>query len=393
MLAYPTLTPTVTATNTPTLTPTVTPTPTPTLSPTNTPTPTNTQTITNTFTPTRTPTITNTLTPTNTPTPTNSPTPTNTPTPTITLTPPFSCPPNDIYNGLAPATSLSAGYTWVDDASVAEVSPGHLAGEKALQVNFNWPSGYYAGMGWNFTNGSAALAWNLSPYSDLVLWVRSTGGTVSFLQVSLRDAGGNISNRVGITGYISGGAITSAWQEVFIPLSAFTGISMSTFSEIDFNDGNTASGNDTVQLSDIGFVYSGACWTNTPTPTNTPTNTYTPTNTPTNTLTPTMTFTPTPTPTPSSTQTSTLTKTPTQTPTETPTWTSTNTPTPTPSPTPTQTSTPTNTPTQTPTVTPPGLPQIRRRRLPRLRIPLHPPPHLRRPKPRHRRLPPPLRRP
>jgi hypothetical protein len=309
-----------------------------------------------------------------TPTPvyTFTPAPTATVTPTPTATAGFTCPANDIYNGLTPATSLSAGYTWTDDATISEVSPGHLAGEKAMQVNFNWPSGYYAGMGWNFTNGNAALAWNLTPYNDLVLWVKSTGASVSFLQVSLRDATGATSNRVNITSYIAGGAITGTWQEVFIPLSVFTGINLSTFSEIDFNDGNTASGNDTVQFSDIGFVYSGPCWTNTPTPTNTPTNTatntntHTPTNTPTNTNTntPTNTNTVTPTNTATNTNTNTPTNTNTVTPTNTPT--NTNTTTPTNTPTNTNTNTPTNTPTtlfsntptNTPTPTPTNTPTV-----------------------------------
>jgi len=85
----PTVTPTVTPTETPTPTVTTTPTNTPTVTetPTNTPTVTATPTNTPTVTPTNTPTETPTNTPTETPTPTVTETPTQTPTPTVTETP------------------------------------------------------------------------------------------------------------------------------------------------------------------------------------------------------------------------------------------------------------------------------------------------------------------
>ena len=213
-----------------------------------------------------------------TPTPTATGTlPTATFTPTDTLTPTPTATPCAVifYDGETASTNLASGNAWISPSgsTVTEVTTTSHSPTHSMDFNFVWASGYWSGGGWNWANYNAAKATNLSAYVGLQVWLKSGTGTLNNITLQLVDSAGVTSTAVNVNAYLAGG-ITTAWQEVYIPLSAFTG-SYNTASVwmLNFSDGGTASGNDTLYLDDFSFEKN--CGASTPTFTPTATNTYT----------------------------------------------------------------------------------------------------------------------
>ena len=308
---------------------------------------------------------------------------TSTITPTYTATP-MQC--NDfIYSGEAPYNLASGGSYIGTSGTVSEVTTQSHSAAHSMQVHFLWPDGWYQGMAYNWANWNASATYNASSATALSMWLRSDTGTINTLSISLGDSAGGGTNNIQVTTYLTGG-VTTTWQELRIPLSAFTGADMSLLWELRITTGGSQAGDQIFYLDDLSFV--NACGTPTftstaissptytrtssltATRTNTATNTYTATPSFTGTRTSTVTvvytatFTGTPSvtgtmsvPSPSFTQTRTysMTYTRTATATETPTFTFTNTVTRTltGTATATQTNSPDYSPTQTSTGTPP----------------------------------------
>ena len=321
--------------------------------------------------------------PAGTPTPTGTNTPfagtatftrTSTRTPTVTTTstpaPPVCSVIN--YDGETASTNIASGAVWVGPGgSAVESAVSARSGSNGMTVNIIWPDGYWGGFGWNWTNWGAKPATDLTGYNGIEFWIRAASGTITTLAVTLRDSADAVSASTAL------GSIGTTWQKITIPLSALTGINLTSVVELTFSTGGSLSGDQTFYFDDFGF--SQDCGTTVPSPTRTPvppTATFTRTSTPNSTATrtnspvpPTATFTRTSTI--SSTVTGTNTPVPptmtfTATATASPTWTRTNTPVVTPSNTPagTLTSTPivtatftmtrTASPTLTATITPTG---------------------------------------
>jgi hypothetical protein len=223
-------------------------------------------------------------TPTDTFTATITMTATLTPTPTLTPAPtPLQC--NIInYSGEAPA-NLASGGTWINiSGTVSEVTTQYHSPTHSMEINFVWTGGWYQGMGWNWTDFNAAKAFNASSTTGIELWLLSGSGTITTLQIELVDSTNTVSNAVNVTTYLAGG-VTTSWQKVDIPLSAFTGINMSSLWELRIITGGTQTGNQTVYMDDFSFTFPCGTPTNTQVVTATPTKTVTPIYSPTSTQT------------------------------------------------------------------------------------------------------------
>jgi hypothetical protein len=253
----PTMTPSVTPTNTPTPSVTATNTPTPTNTSSNTPTPTNTETPTNTptTTTTLTATPTNTETPTPTQTPTNTETPTNTPTQTQTGTPDVTTTPTNTETPTNTPTQTQTGTPNVTATPTNTETPTSTPTPTIDRISYTVYYGATQDDACGQYNSTSTIYGNNSQF-DLCseFWNVATGGPT-----------------VDMTGYYKNGNYVV---------------------ELDSN-GNTVG---------LGSL----CQTLTPTPTNTETPTPTPTNTETPTNTPTVTTTETPTATPTTTPTATF---------------------------------------------------------------------------------------
>jgi hypothetical protein len=259
---------------------------------------------------------------------------TSTITPTFTVTP-MQCN-NWIYTGETPYNLSSGGSYIATSGTVSEVTTQYHSASHSMDINFVWSDGYYQGMGYNWANWNTSSSgiYNASSATAIDLWLLSGSGTVTTLSISIVDSSGANSNSIPVTNYLTGG-VTTSWQELKIPLSAFTGVNLTALWELNINTGGSQSGNQTIYLDDFSFLL--PCGT----PTNTPaiTNTFTQTKT----VTTTVVYSPT----------STVTATGTSTQTATRTFTATMTNSFTPSPTPTFSRTPTigNTATCSPTNT------------------------------------------
>jgi hypothetical protein len=227
-------------------------------------------------------------------TPTFTPTgtlPTNTFTPTNTLSPTNTATPCAVinYDGETASTNLASGSAWASPGSsaVSEVTTTSHSPTHCLQFNFIWTANYWSGGGWNWAGYTTSRAKDLSSYSGIQMWLKSGSGTLSSITLTLTDSAGVTSSTVSVGSYITGGVVTTTWQEVIVPMSAFTGsYNKTSVWELDISDGGTAAGNDTLYFDDFAFENNCSASTSTFTPTFSPTNTPTPGG-------PTATFTPT----------------------------------------------------------------------------------------------------
>jgi len=124
--------------------------------------------------------------------PTNTPTRTFTVTPTPTFTPLSGCKYN-IYDGDTGTTNLAAGSTFGTNVTITESTTTPHSGTDSMQLAFNWPSGYFAGMGWNWAKYAAASPkiLNINNFTELEFWIRATtGAPVTNMTVTLADYGG-----------------------------------------------------------------------------------------------------------------------------------------------------------------------------------------------------------
>jgi hypothetical protein len=257
-------------------------------------------------------------------------TPTLTPIPTVTYSPttaPTACASLVCYNGETGAgnVSLSNGWTWCYAGTTATDSAAAAhSGARGLDLNFNFTS--WVGLldfGW-----TGIGSYNLTNYDTLEFWVQTASGVMNYMFVQLTDADStsHSSPQVAVNTYLPGG-ISTTWQKVIMPLTAFTGIDMTKVIEINFYISGLNDANQDVYVDDVMFTKHCAAatptlsrtFTNTPTqipgsPTFTPTYSMTASSTPTNSYTasPTTTGSSTPptTPTPSPSITETCTGTP-----------------------------------------------------------------------------------
>jgi len=218
-------------------------------------------------------------TPTFTPTgtlPTATATPTNTATATMT---PLPC---SVINYDGETHNLATGGTWISTGStITETTTTSHSPTHSMDINFVWTSGYWAGGGWNWAAFNASNATNITSYTGVQMWLKSGAGTLNNITFQLVDSAGVTSAAVNASTYLPGG-ITTTWQQVTIPMSAFSGTyNTSSVWMLNFSDGGTAAGNDTLYIDDFAFLLNcGATNTPTMTPTYTPTfngPTYTPT--------------------------------------------------------------------------------------------------------------------
>ncbi|MCE5300010.1 MAG: hypothetical protein LLG37_03930 [Spirochaetia bacterium] len=227
---------------------------------------------------------------------------THTITPTYTVTP-MQC--NDfLYSGEAPKNLASGGSYIGTSGTVNEVTAQYYSVSHSMQVHFLWPDGWYQGMAFNWSNWNASGTYNASSATALSMWLKSETGTINTLAISLGDSAGGGSNAVQVTAYLAGG-VTTTWQELRIPLSAFTGADMSLLWELRITTGGSQAGDQIFYLDDLSFV--NACGTPSFTATASSSPTFTRTSTLTATSTTTVTNTCTATPSLTGTRTSTLT--------------------------------------------------------------------------------------
>ena len=290
-----------------------------------------------------------TATPTPSPTQTPAGTFTFTPSPTASATPaPTACATKVCYNGETGAgnVNLSTGNYYTTNAAVAEDAASAHGGTKGVDITYSF-NAFWGAFTNNFANYNPANAFNVSTYDTVEFWVRVQSGSLHYLYIQLGDSSNASSpiGGVGIDSYLPGG-ITSAWQRVDIPLSAFSGINTSSLWMYSFYISGVQSAYTEVYVDDFSFLRHCA----TPTPAGTLTATMTPSATPSATGTRTRTATPSDTQTPSDTATMTPTATVTATlsPTATPSGTGTITLTPSPG---SSTATPIQSATQTPLAT------------------------------------------
>ena len=215
-------------------------------------------------------------------------TPTATPTVTITSTQtPVQC--NAIiYSGESPYNLSSGGYYAGTSSTVTEVTSQYYSSSHSMQVHFVWDDGWYQGMAFNWANWNSTRVFNASGATFLSMWIKTEIGTINSLNISLGDSAGGGTNSLPVSSYLAGG-ITTTWQELKIPISAFTGADMSALWELRITTGGSQAGNQIIYVDDISFLQPCVSPTNTPTVTNS--NTSTKTVTQTCTLTPSKTIT------------------------------------------------------------------------------------------------------
>lgn len=223
-VSTPTYSPAPSATiTTPATVVSATPTPRPTATPTSTLTPTATPS--NTPPPPPTPTYTATATPmptnTPTPTPTSMPSPTSTPTlPPITIRP--LPPQNEVYAQNCPLIAQASGFNEFESnqatISSSPVGGGHTG--PALKLDFTALDLYYSYSGWEAVLGDIAYGVDLTSYTSLKFYIRGAqGGEIPNVWLVTPVEGGDFRYFQDVEAYTP---ITNQWQEVVIPLTAFT---------------------------------------------------------------------------------------------------------------------------------------------------------------------------
>jgi len=139
----------------------------------------------------------------------------------------FNCgtPPNDL-GGNAGAMSSDGNY----DPSVAYDSAAPEEGIYALSITYDFPSGKWSGY-WSFTRSDES-GYDLSGYQELKFWVKGAVGGEKF-KVEIADTGDTPGTEpeVEVTSYIAG--VTTAYQQVTIPLADFTGLNTSAVRQVN----------------------------------------------------------------------------------------------------------------------------------------------------------------
>jgi hypothetical protein len=264
------------------------------------------------------------------PTPSPSPSPawTQTPTPSPTVSPttgPTACATELVYDG-ASGANLASGNHYTTDATVSEDAAA-AQGSAALGLDITYSfSGFWGALINNFTNYNAAKALDLTTYDTLEFWVKVPSGNLDYLFVVLGDSSNTNSTaaNVPVNDWLPSG-VTTVWQKVDIPLSAFTGINKAAVEVYGFVVTNVESGYVEVYVNNISFLKHCATPTPSPSPTpsasasRTPTASPSPTATGTGSSSPTASSTATSSPTATGTLTATGTATPAGSPTDSPT--------------------------------------------------------------------------
>ncbi len=136
--------------------------------------------------------------------------------------------------------------TWGGSGTLAEVSTNSpYEGTQHYQFDYNFTS-WWAGYGLNFDNWGTGPAINFSTSTHLRLAYRGANGSQVF-RVKLKD-GTNFSSIVDI------GTPNTSYQVVTIPLNSFTGLSLSSIREIDFEIGNVQTGSGTVFIDAVELI-------------------------------------------------------------------------------------------------------------------------------------------
>lgn len=201
--------------------------------------------------------------------------PTLTPTPSATASPtaaPTACASILVYNGETGGANRNLGNigeysspgTPAPGTTYSETAGAAFSGAGGLQCSYLWDS-YYAQMAVNFANFSNANNIDLSSYTHVEFWVRTTVGYMSFLHVVLSTADGNVNSAdIAVNNYLPAG-VTPQWQKVSIPLSAFTAAPITTVGMVKFNISGPQSGSGTLQFDEVYFRR--ACFSPTVSPT------------------------------------------------------------------------------------------------------------------------------
>lgn len=135
------------------------------------------------------------------------------------------------------------------DPTLVVISSNVEQGTKALELTYDIPAAQWCGI-WQKVN-AAQTTIDASSYQSISIWAKGKAGGEVF-KVELKD-GSNNSFQVAIntlTGF-SGGLSTS-YQQVVIPLSSFTGVSMATLKEINLVI--DSAGASTIYLDNATFV-------------------------------------------------------------------------------------------------------------------------------------------
>jgi len=139
----------------------------------------------------------------------------------------FNCgtPPNDL-GGNAGAMSPGGNY----DPSITYDSGNAKEGVYALSITYDFPSGQWSGY-WSFMRSDES-GYDLSGYQNLKFWVKGATGGEKF-KVEIADTGDTLGTEpeVQVTSYIA--SVTTAYQQVTIPLADFTGLDTSAVRQVN----------------------------------------------------------------------------------------------------------------------------------------------------------------
>ncbi|MQY53527.1 MAG: hypothetical protein GH154_03920, partial [Firmicutes bacterium] len=159
----------------------------------------------------------------------------------------FNCgsPPNDL-GGNGGAMSPSGNY----DPSITYDSGNAKEGVYALSITYDFPSGQWSGY-WSFMRSDES-GYDLSGYQNLKFWVKGATGGEKF-KVEIADTG----DTPGSEPWVQVGSVTTAYQQVTIPLADFTGLDTSAVRQVNIVfDQTPRSGK--VYIDNIRFIGAGS---------------------------------------------------------------------------------------------------------------------------------------
>jgi hypothetical protein len=195
--------------------------------------------------------------------PTSTPTISPTHTFTATTTPvPLNCP-RLVFNGETAGAPLSGLGTWISQGSgnagtLSENAASAQSGSNGLAARFLCnDSGWWAGLGLNWSQFNDANAWDLTGYQSIEFHLRSATGTVPGLSAGLTWVGGSASMDLTFT-------VGTTWQKVVIPFSALAGINAAQVTEFNIGLSNGANFDNTVYVDNIQLI--GPCVAGSATP-------------------------------------------------------------------------------------------------------------------------------
>jgi hypothetical protein len=139
------------------------------------------------------------------------------------------------------------------DPTITVVSSPVQEGSKALSMQYNFSTstgGGWCGMWQQLAVGGAG--YDVSGYDTFKLYVAGSVGGEKF-KIEMKDVAGNTAtvNITSLTGF--SGGLTTAYQEVVIPLASFSGVSMSTLKEINYVCDQTPN-NRTIYIDNVRFT-------------------------------------------------------------------------------------------------------------------------------------------